>query len=97
MRVRYTPRAFRELQDIFAYIDDHSPLGGRNVKCRAHAMTMIELIASHPRSGRGIGERGLLRIAVFPYPYFIFYRVLADEIVIQGLRHAARDPLRRPR
>ena len=95
MRVRYTPRAFRELQDIFAYIDDHSPLGGRNVKSRVHAM--IGLIASHPHSGRRIGERGLRRIAVFPYPYFIFYRVLADEIVIQGLRHATRDPLRRPR
>jgi toxin ParE1/3/4 len=95
VRVRYTPRAFRELQDIFAYIDDHSPLGGRNVKSRVHAI--IELIASHPHSGRRIGERGLRRIAVFPYPYFIFYRVLADEIVIQGLRHAARDPLRRPR
>jgi toxin ParE1/3/4 len=93
--VRYTPRAFRELQDIFAYIDDHSPLGGRNVKSRVHVI--IELIASHPHSGRRIGERGLRRIAVFPYPYFIFYRVLADEIVIQGLRHAARDPLRRPR
>jgi toxin ParE1/3/4 len=95
VRVRYTPRAFRELQDIFAYIDDHSPLGGRNVKSRVHVI--IELIASHPQSGRRIGERGLRRIAAFPYPYFIFYRVLADEIVIQGLRHAARDPLRRPR
>ena len=95
MRVRYTPRAFRELQDIFAYIDDHSPLGGRNVQSRVHAI--IELIASHPHSERRIGERGLRRIAVFPYPYFIFYRVLADEIVIQGLRHVARDPLRSPR
>jgi toxin ParE1/3/4 len=95
VRVRYTPRAFRELQDIFAYIDDHSPLGGRNVKSRVHVI--IELIASHPHSGRRIGERGLRRIAVFPYPYFIFYRVLADEIVIQGLRHVARDPLRSPR
>jgi toxin ParE1/3/4 len=95
VRVRYTPRAFRELQDIFAYIDDHSPLGGRNVKSRVHVI--IELIASHPRSGRRIGERGLRRIAVFPYPYFIFYRVLADDIVIQGVRPAARDPLRRPR
>jgi hypothetical protein len=45
VRVRYTPRAFRELQDIFAYIDDHSPLGGRNVKSRVHVI--IELIASH--------------------------------------------------
>ena len=51
------PRAFRELQDIFAYIDDHSPLGGRNVKSRVHAI--IELVASHPHSGRRIGKRCL--------------------------------------
>jgi plasmid stabilization system protein ParE len=57
VRVRYMPRAFRELQDIFAYIDDHSPLGGRNVKSRVHAI--IELVASHPHSGRRIGKRGL--------------------------------------
>ena len=94
MRIRYTPRAFRELQDIFAYIDDHSPLGGRSVKSRVHAI--IELIASHPHSGRRIGERGLRRIAVFPYPYLIFYRVLAGDIVIQSVRHAARDSLRGP-
>ena len=89
MRIRYTPHAFRELQDIFAYIDDHSPLGGRNVKSRVHAI--IELVASHPHSGRRIGKRGLRRIAVFPYPYLIFYQVAADEIVIQGVRQAARD------
>jgi toxin ParE1/3/4 len=89
VRVRYTPRAFREIQDVFAYIDQQSPLGGRNVKGRVQAI--IELIASHPHSGRRIGVRGLRRIAVFPYPYFIFYRVLADEVVIQGVRHASRD------
>ena len=88
------PRAFRELQDIFAYIDDHSPLGGRNVKSRVHAI--IELVASHPHSGRRIGKRRLRRIAVFPYPYRIFYQVVADEIVIQGVRHAARDRSPRP-
>jgi toxin ParE1/3/4 len=94
VRVRYTPRAFQELQDIFSYIDEHSPLGERNVKSRVHAI--IELIASHPHSGRRIGRRGLRRIAVFPYPYFVFYQVVADEIMIQGVRHAARDPSPRP-
>lgn len=94
MRVRYTPRAFRELQHIFAYIDDRSLLGGRNVKSRVHAI--IELIASQPYSGRQIGKRGLRRIAVFPYPYLIFYQVVADDIVIQGVRHATRDPSKRP-
>lgn len=90
MRVRYTPRAFRELQEIFAYIDARSLLGERNVKSRVHAI--IELIAAHPHSGRRIGKRDLRRIAVFPYPYLVFYRVAADEIVIVGVRHAARGP-----
>jgi toxin ParE1/3/4 len=94
LRIRYTPRAFDELQNIFAYIDDHSRLGGRNVKNRVYAI--IELIGSHPHSVRRIGKRGLRRIVVFPYPYFIFYRVEADEIVIQGVRHAARYPSPRP-
>jgi toxin ParE1/3/4 len=89
VRVRYTPRAFRELEDIFAYIDDHSASGGRNVKSRIHAIT--ELIASNPHAGRRVGKRGLRRFAAFPYPYLIVYQVLADEIVIQGVRHAARD------
>ncbi len=29
---------------------------------------------------------------VLPYPYAITYRVAADEIVILGVRHAARKP-----
>jgi plasmid stabilization system protein ParE len=90
VRIRYTPRAFRELQDIFAYIDHHSPLGARNVRSRVHAV--LELIAPHPHSGPRIGKRGFRRIAAFPYPYLIFYRVAADEVVILGVRHAARDP-----
>lgn len=95
MRVRYTPRAFRELQEIFDYIDARSPLGGRNVKDRAHAV--IELIADHPHSGHRIGKRDLRRIAVFPYPYLVFYRIATDEIVIVGVRHAARAPRSSPR
>lgn len=90
MKVRYTPRAFRDLQDVFAYIDARSPLGGRNVKGRVHAI--IEFIAAHPHSGRRIGKRNLRRMGVFPYPYLIFYRVVADEIVIVAVRHAARAP-----
>ena len=90
MRIRYTPRAFRELQDIFAYVDGHSSLGALNVKSRVHAV--VELIASHPHSGRRIGKRGLRRIVAFPYPYLVLYRIAADEVVILSVRHAARHP-----
>ncbi len=28
-----------------------------------------------------------------PYPYLIFYEAADDEIIIHGIRHAARRPL----
>jgi toxin ParE1/3/4 len=34
----------------------------------------------------------LRRMIVSPYPYLIFYEATADEIVIHGVRHAARRP-----
>jgi toxin ParE1/3/4 len=36
--------------------------------------------------------RGLRRIAALPYPYVIFYAVTAEDVVIIGVRHAARKP-----
>jgi len=39
----------------------------------------------------------LRRIVVYPYPYLIFYQILDDEIVIHGVRHAARKPSSMPR
>jgi plasmid stabilization system protein ParE len=44
----------------------------------------------------GLASVAFRRIAVFPYPYLIFYRVLADDVVIQSVRHAARDSVRGP-
>ena len=31
-------------------------------------------------------------IVTLPYPYLIFYEVTAEEVVIIGVRHAAREP-----
>lgn len=36
------------------------------------------------------------RVAVAPYPYLIFYLVEEQDIVIVGIRHAARDPSSMP-
>jgi toxin ParE1/3/4 len=33
---------------------------------------------------------------VHPYPYLIFYKATADEVVIHGVRHAARRPSSMP-
>jgi plasmid stabilization system protein ParE len=36
------------------------------------------------------------RLTVHPYPYSIFYQIRDDEIIIQGVRHSARDPASMP-
>ena len=32
------------------------------------------------------------RIVLTPYPYLIFYNVTGTDLVVVGIRHAARDP-----
>jgi plasmid stabilization system protein ParE len=46
-----------------------------------------------PEAGRVTKKVNFRRIVASPYPYVIFYRADATEIVIHGVRHAARRPL----
>ena len=91
MRLRFTRRAAKELDQLLSYIDDRSPKGAAEVKARIHAT--IDLIALHPMAGRLMSRRLLRRVVVHPFPYLVFYAVSEDEIVIHGVRHAARRPL----
>ena len=94
MKLRYTLRAAQELEQVLSYIDDRSSEGARRVKARIQAV--IDLIASHPQSGQLTSARRLRRIVVHPYPYLIFYAATNDEVVIHGVRHAARRPSSMP-
>ena len=90
MNLRYTPKALAELADILAYIAERSPQGARNVQARIQAITA--LLVQYPRAGQPTSESGLRRIVTPPYPYLIFYEVTGEEVVIIGVRHAAREP-----
>jgi len=94
VKLRYTLRAAEELDQILAFIDKRSPAGARQVKARIQAI--VDLIALHPRAGRMTGRRRLRRVVVDPYPYLIFYSANDEEIVIHGVRHAARRPSSMP-
>ena len=76
--------------EILSYIDERSPRGALQVKARIQAI--IDLIALHPMAGRLTTRRSLRRVVVHPYPYLVFYAVSEVEIVIHGVRHAARRP-----
>jgi plasmid stabilization system protein ParE len=92
VKLRFTLRAAEELDQILSYIDKRSPQGARHLKARIQAI--IDLIAVHPHAGRLTSNRRLRRAVVHPYPYLIFYRASDDEVVVHGLRHAARRPVR---
>ena len=90
MRIRYTRRAAADLDAILRYIDERSPVGARRVKARLKAV--IDLLAEQPHIGRPTSRGDVRRVIVLPYPYVVFYRAMATEIVIHGIRHAARRP-----
>ncbi len=73
---------------VLDYIGERSPKGGRNVKRRLQGA--IDLLATQPRSGQLTGKGDFRRIVANPYPYLIFYRVTADEVIIHSVRHTAR-------
>jgi toxin ParE1/3/4 len=88
VRLRYTRSAAEELDQVLSYIEGRSSEGARHVKARVQAV--IDLIASYPESGQLTSTPGLRRVVVHPYPYLIFYAAKDDEVVIHGVRHAAR-------
>jgi toxin ParE1/3/4 len=90
VKVRYTPRAFRQMNAILDYIEGRSPKGAQNVKQRLQ--TAIDLLADHPHSGQATSRVGFRRFVANPFPYVVVYQTTADAIIIHGVRHAARRP-----
>jgi toxin ParE1/3/4 len=90
LNLRYTPKALAELADILDFVAERSSHGARNVRGRIQAIAA--LLAQYPHSGQLTNESGLRRIVTLPYPYLIFYEVTSEEVVIIGVRHAAREP-----
>lgn len=95
MKLHYTPAAVAELAEVLDYIAKRSPQAARRIQVRLQAISL--LLLQHPRAGQPQRRGRLRRILVYPYPYLIFYQILDDEIVIHGVRHAARKPSSMPR
>jgi toxin ParE1/3/4 len=90
VKLRYTLRGLAELNEALDYIEARSPQGARHVQARIQ--TIIDLLLEHPNVGQLTSNGRLRRMVVSPYPYLIFYEATTDEIVIHGVRHAARRP-----
>lgn len=91
MRIRLTPRALADLDDISAYLRLRSPKGALSVK--AAILATFETLKTLPHSGRLQTTHGVRKLGVSRYPYNVFYGVDddADEIVIFTIFHTSRQ------
>jgi toxin ParE1/3/4 len=87
MKIRYTPAAFSDREQIFEYLRERSPRGARNVA--ASIRGAIEQLKEHPHSGYRTDNPDVRVIFVTRYPYKIFYRV-RDAVEILHIRHTSR-------
>jgi plasmid stabilization system protein ParE len=90
MKVRYTPRAFADREQIFAYLDERNPRAAREVK--AFIKRRIATLAQNPGRSPAIRELGVQAHWLGRYPYIIYYRTVGDEVWIAHIRHAVREP-----
>ena len=91
MRVRHTPRARRDLEAIYDYLDRNNPDAARAVKLAVSRAT--ELLADFPKIGVETDRSREFRgIRVGRYPYRIYYRVRGDEVWIVHVRDMRRHP-----
>lgn len=90
MKVRYAPRALRDIDDILTHIHKRSPRGAHNVSLAIeHAIRMSAL---KPRTSAKTDEPCVYRRPLGKYRYTIFYRALAGDEGIEVIRvvHGAR-------
>jgi len=90
MRVRYTPRARRDVRAILHYLEERNPQGALNVKQTIRKT--IDLIGNHPRSGRFAGIEGTRVLPAGRYPYLVYWTIEAGEVWIVHVRHMSRRP-----
>jgi len=90
VRLRYTKRAAGQIDKALDYVTEKSPQGAAHVRDRL--LAVVTLLQIHPHAGHATSRAGVRRFGLAPYPYFIDYRVVGDDLIVMRFRHAARRP-----
>ena len=89
MRLRWTPLAERDLDEIARYVGQDSPAAAAHVVLELidQAETLLAKYPSIGRAGRVLGTRELV---VGDPPYIIAYRVRDQDLEILRVLHTSR-------
>lgn len=88
MKVRFTLRAKRDLDQIHAYISQDSPIIASRFVARI--IERAQKLGDLPYEGMNTDEPDTRVILAPRLRYFIFYRITSDEIHITHVRHMSR-------
>lgn len=97
-RISYSPRAIRDIQQIFTHIAEDSP-----ENAEAMSDTILNAIAQlkyFPRRQQVFlqGSPAAETVHSLPVqPYMVYFRILGEESLVRiaRIRHGARQPLKR--
>ena len=91
MKLRFTPRATRDLIDIADYFRERSPAA--SLRVRACILDALTNALAFPSLGRVQREPGVRKLVTPRYGYLIYYLVdaLDDSLVVLSVQHPARE------
>ena len=90
MRVRYTPRSRRDLEEMYRYIDRQTPASARVAKITIERR--IQLLSEFPFIAPETDVASVYGLVIGQYPYTVYYRIERDEVWIVHIRHERRQP-----
>ena len=89
MRLRWTRRADRDLDEIAAYIGQDSPAAAARVVLELIDQTET-LLSGHPALGRAGRVLGTRELVIGSLPYIVAYRVRDEAVELLRVLHASR-------
>ena len=90
MRVIWTRRYLRELEEIGDYIAEHSPRAAARIVNEIHSRA-VRLLSANPFIGRPGEIKGTRELVIMGTPYIVAYRVTDTQIEILFVQHGARQ------
>jgi addiction module RelE/StbE family toxin len=89
MRIRWTPAAAADLQDISNYLKEHHPHYRQPTMQKLY--DTIRALKEWPNRGRPGREEGTREILFQPLPYVAVYPVTEQTIEVLRIYHGAQD------
>jgi toxin ParE1/3/4 len=91
VKLRYTPRATRELGEIAEYLHTHNPPAALAV--RDAILRSLQNLTLFPTIGRPQNVAGVRKLVTPRYRYLVYYMIDdgTEEIVILTIQHPARN------